>query len=40
MVYFKLLIVPTFDSKDGVEVMDLGRKEKVVIPQTLNMELE
>ncbi len=33
---FKLLIVPTFNSKDGVNIMDLGRKEKVVIPQTLS----
>ena len=30
---FKLLIVPTFDSKDGLEIMDLGRKEKKIIPQ-------
>ena len=30
---FKLLIVPTFDNKDGVEVMDLGRKKKKVLPQ-------
>jgi len=28
---FKLLIVPIFDSKDGLKVMDLGRKEKKVI---------
>ncbi len=30
---FKLLIVPTFDNKDGLEVMDLGRKEKEIPPQ-------
>jgi hypothetical protein len=37
---FKLLIVPTFDSKDGLEIMDLGRKEKVVIPQVPRIEGE
>jgi 16S rRNA G1207 methylase RsmC len=30
---FKLLIVPAFDSKEGLEVMDLGRKEKKAVPQ-------
>ncbi len=34
---FKLLIVPTFDSKDGIKIMDLGRKEKMVIPQAPSM---
>ena len=29
---FKLLIVPTFESKEGVEIMDLGRKKKKVMP--------
>ncbi len=35
---FKLLIVPTFDSKDGLKIMDLGRKEKHLIPQAPKME--
>ena len=30
---FKLLIVPIFDSKEGLEIMDLGRKPKKVLPQ-------
>lgn len=30
---FKLLIVPTFNSKDGLEIIDLGRKPKKVLPQ-------
>ena len=29
----KLLIVPVFGSKEGLEIMDLGRKEKKAIPQ-------
>ena len=34
---FKLLIVPTFESKEGMEIMDLGRKDKVVVPQVPRM---
>ena len=37
---FKLLIVPTFDSKDGLEVMDLGRKKKKVLPVVPRLEGE
>lgn len=31
---FRLLMVPTFDSKDGLEVMDLGRTVKDISPQS------
>ena len=30
---FKLLIVPVFNSKEGLEIMDLGREEKKITPQ-------
>ena len=35
---FKLLIVPTYDSKDGLNIIDLGREEKKEIPQTIHAE--
>ena len=34
----KLLIVPTFDKRDGLEIMDLGRKPKKVAPQIARKE--
>ncbi|MCK5854165.1 MAG: hypothetical protein KAG56_03010 [Sulfurovaceae bacterium] len=37
---FKLLIVPTFDSKEGLDIMDLGRKYKQLIPEVPRLEGE